>query len=145
MFLRMQQKSSDFFRLIHTDEERRLIIVFWVHPQNRAAYEEFNDVVTVDFSYIVNRYKMPFVSIVGVNHHGQSILFGLALISREDKETYKQFFNPWVAAMVDQPPTAIMTNQCESMRNAMKQVMQVLYVGIALGIYCEKFLKSFRV
>lgn len=89
MFLRMQQKSSDFFRLIHTDEEGRLIIVFWVHPRNRAAYEEFNDVVTVDFSYIVNRYKMPFVSIVGVNHHGQSILFGLALIYREDKETYK--------------------------------------------------------
>ncbi|KAI5657155.1 hypothetical protein M9H77_25948 [Catharanthus roseus] len=46
MFIRMHKKNSDFFHLIRMDEE--------------VAYEEFNDVVHVDLTYLVNRYKMPF-------------------------------------------------------------------------------------
>ncbi|KAL8469509.1 hypothetical protein ACS0TY_032380 [Phlomoides rotata] len=43
---------------------------------HQAAYEEFNDVVSFDTTYLVNRYKMHFASMVGVNHHENSILLG---------------------------------------------------------------------
>ncbi|XP_056695702.1 protein FAR1-RELATED SEQUENCE 5-like [Spinacia oleracea] len=37
---------------------------------SRAAYKEFNDVVTFDTTYLLNKYKIPFAPFVGVNHHG---------------------------------------------------------------------------
>lgn len=60
-----------------------------MHSRSRTAYKEFNEWVSVDSTYDVNRYKTLFVSIVSINHHRQSILFHSTLISREDKDTYK--------------------------------------------------------
>lgn len=143
MFLSMQQENSDFFHLIHADEEGRVDNVFWVHPRSRAAYEEFNDAVSIDSTFLINRYKIPFVSIIGVNHHGHPILLGSALISHEDTETYKWVFRTWLAAMGGQPPIAVMTDQCESMRSAIKEVMpntiQSYYIFHILCKFPEKF------
>ncbi|XP_057990542.1 protein FAR-RED IMPAIRED RESPONSE 1-like [Hevea brasiliensis] len=102
---------------------RKLSNVLWVHPRSRAAYEEFNDVVSFDTTYLVNRYKLPFATIVGVNHHGQPILLGCALISHEDVNTFKWFFMTWLEAMEDVHPNSILTDQCESMRKAIREVM----------------------
>ncbi|KAL8472696.1 hypothetical protein ACS0TY_029786 [Phlomoides rotata] len=61
-------------RRVRLDSEGRLCNVLWINPRSRDAYEEFHDIVSFDTTYIVNRYKMPFASIVGVNHPGHSIL-----------------------------------------------------------------------
>ncbi|KAI5664151.1 hypothetical protein M9H77_23474 [Catharanthus roseus] len=44
MFIRMHQKNSDFFHLICVDD--------------KVAYEEFNNVVCIYSTYLVNKYKM---------------------------------------------------------------------------------------
>ncbi|KAK2646290.1 hypothetical protein Ddye_021485 [Dipteronia dyeriana] len=62
--------------------------VFWVDARRRALYKEFGDALTFDSTYLTNKYDIPFVAFVGVNHHGQSTLFGCGLISNEDTETY---------------------------------------------------------
>lgn len=67
-------------------------MVFWVDARSRAAYDSFEDVVSFDSTYLTNRYNIPFSPFVGVNHNGQSILFGCGLLSREDKETYVWLF-----------------------------------------------------
>ncbi|KAL8512120.1 hypothetical protein ACS0TY_018538 [Phlomoides rotata] len=71
------------------DEEGRLRNVLWIHPRSKIAYEEFHDVVSFDTTYLVNRYKMAFASIIGVNHHGHSILLGCALVMHEDADSFK--------------------------------------------------------
>ncbi|KAF2293121.1 hypothetical protein GH714_037236 [Hevea brasiliensis] len=70
---------------------KRLTNMFWVHPHNTAAYEEFFDVVSVD----TNRYRMLFVSIVRANHYGQSILLGYLDMTKEYKKFKEigKFFN----------------------------------------------------
>ncbi|KAI5667238.1 hypothetical protein M9H77_17091 [Catharanthus roseus] len=70
MFIRMHQKNSDFFHLISMDQK-------------------FNDVVCVDSTYLVNKYKMP----------------------------------TWLGVMGGQALVTVMTDQCESMGNAIKEVM----------------------
>ena len=55
-------------------------------------YEEFGDVITFDTTYLTNKYDMPFALFVGVNHYGQSILFGCRLLSNEDTETFSCIF-----------------------------------------------------
>ncbi|KAF2297145.1 hypothetical protein GH714_018164 [Hevea brasiliensis] len=64
--------------------------MLWIHLRGRAAYEEFHYVICFDTTYLVNRYRMPFATFVGVNHHGQSILLGCALLSHEDAETFNK-------------------------------------------------------
>lgn len=50
----------------------------WVDARSRAAYEEFNDLVCFDATYLTNDYEVAFANFVGVNHHEQSILLGCA-------------------------------------------------------------------
>ncbi|XP_057994419.1 protein FAR-RED IMPAIRED RESPONSE 1-like [Hevea brasiliensis] len=123
MFLRMQQQNTNFFHLIDIDEDQRLTNVFWVHSRSIAAYEEFCDVISVDTTCLINRYRMPFASIIGVNHHDQSILLGSALISHKDAKTFRWVFSTWLAAMCGGAPNAILTDQCESMKSTIREVM----------------------
>ncbi|KAF2297176.1 hypothetical protein GH714_018847 [Hevea brasiliensis] len=123
LFGRLQVIESSFFYAIDVDWECRLRNMLWIHLRGRAAYEEFHDVICFDTTYLVNRYRMPFATFVGVNHHGQSIQLGCALLSHKDVETFKWLFSTWLSAMVDIHPHVILTYQCKSIRAAIREVM----------------------
>ncbi|KAF2297146.1 hypothetical protein GH714_018195 [Hevea brasiliensis] len=123
LFARLQVIESSFFYVIDVDWECGLRNMLWIHLRGRAAYEEFHDVICFDTTYLVNRYRMPFATFVGVNHHGQSFQLGCALLSHEDVETFKWLFSTWLSAMVDIHPHAILTYQCKSIRAAIGEVM----------------------
>jgi zinc finger SWIM domain-containing protein 3 len=65
-----------------------MISVGWANARSRTSYENFRNVITFDTTYLTNRYEISFAPFVEVNHHGQSILFGAALISSENTETF---------------------------------------------------------
>ncbi|XP_042974555.1 protein FAR-RED IMPAIRED RESPONSE 1-like [Carya illinoinensis] len=121
-FLRMQYKNPRFFASMDLDDDGRLKNVFWADPRSRAAYEDFGDVVTFDTTYLTNRYGMPFALFVGVNHHGQSILLGVGLISSEDTTTFVWLFKTWLQCMDGIAPRAIITDQDRAMKNAINIV-----------------------
>ncbi|XP_040999645.1 protein FAR1-RELATED SEQUENCE 5-like [Juglans microcarpa x Juglans regia] len=104
------------------DDETRLRNVFWADAYSRAAYESFGDVITFDTTYLTNAYKMPFAPFVGVNNHGQSILFGCGLISGEDTDTFIWLFESWLKCMNGHAPQAIITDQDKAMQNAIAKV-----------------------
>ncbi|KAG6726706.1 hypothetical protein I3842_02G093900 [Carya illinoinensis] len=104
-----EAQNDGFYYIIDVDDETRLRNVFWADARSRAAYESFGDVITFDTTYLTNSYKMPFAPFVGVNHHGQSILFGCGLISGEDTDTLYA-------------PQAIITDQDKAMQNAIARV-----------------------
>ncbi|XP_021751731.1 protein FAR-RED IMPAIRED RESPONSE 1-like [Chenopodium quinoa] len=119
----MQEDNQNFYHTHRLDEFGRLKDVLCVDARSRAAYEYFGDVVCFDATYLTNQYELPFVNFVGVNHHGQSILLGCALVSRETTETYKWVFQQWLACMENRAPVAILTDQAALMRNAVAQTM----------------------
>ncbi|KAL8542499.1 hypothetical protein ACS0TY_003385 [Phlomoides rotata] len=92
LFCRLQLKDVNFFYSMDLDQDGRLHNVLWIHPRCRAAYEQFHDVVSFDTTYLVNRYKMPFTSIVGVNHLEHLILLGCALVIHEDAKSFRWIF-----------------------------------------------------
>ncbi|WMV50261.1 hypothetical protein MTR67_043646 [Solanum verrucosum] len=120
----MQMKDDEFFYVIDTDNVGRLRNVVWVHTHSKYAYREFSDVVCFNSTYLVNQWRMSFASFVGVNQHKQSILLGCALLTSEDIETYKFVFSTWLAAMGNAPPTAILTDQCESIKATIAEELQ---------------------
>ncbi|XP_022889129.1 protein FAR1-RELATED SEQUENCE 5-like [Olea europaea var. sylvestris] len=61
---------------------------------------------------------MSFAPFVGVNHHGQSTLFGCGLLANEDTDTFVWLFKTWLECMHGQSPNAIITDQDRAMQNA---------------------------
>ncbi|KAK1556941.1 hypothetical protein Q3G72_015002 [Acer saccharum] len=106
----MQSDNSNIFYTMDLDEDGRLKNASWADARSRAVYNEFGNVITFDSTYLTNKYDMPFTAFVGVNHHGQSILFGCGLISNEDIETYVWLFNSWLTCMFYRAPMAIITD-----------------------------------
>ncbi|WMV57760.1 hypothetical protein MTR67_051145, partial [Solanum verrucosum] len=122
-FASMQMKDDEFFYVIDTDNVGRLRNVVWVHTHCKYTYWEFSDVICFDSTYLENQWRMLFASLVGVNQHKQSILLGCALLTSEDIKTYKFVFSTWLAVMGNEPPTAILTDQCESIKAAIAEVL----------------------
>ncbi|XP_062173549.1 protein FAR-RED IMPAIRED RESPONSE 1-like [Alnus glutinosa] len=120
-FDRMRKVNDDFYYDIDVDDECRLKNVFWANARSRASYDDFGDVVTFDTTYLTNKYEMPFAPFVGVNHHGQSILLGAALISSDDTSTFVWLFEAWLKCMKGRAPRAIITDQDRAMKSAINK------------------------
>ena len=76
-FVRIQGKNSNFYHTLDLDDKLRVRNVFWVDVRSRAAYEFFHDVITFDTTYLTNNYNMSFAHFIGINHYGESIIFGV--------------------------------------------------------------------
>ncbi|XP_039146884.1 protein FAR-RED IMPAIRED RESPONSE 1-like [Dioscorea cayenensis subsp. rotundata] len=123
-FSRMQRRHSNFFYLVDMDDNGRLRNVFLADARSRAAYESFDDVISFDTTYLTNKYDMPFAPFVGVNHHGQTTLFGCGLLSKEDTESYIWLFKTWLECMSGKAPKAIITYQCMAIQGAIRMKSQ---------------------
>nr|XP_023921952.1 protein FAR-RED IMPAIRED RESPONSE 1-like [Quercus suber] len=121
-FLKMQVDNFEFFYTMDFDDDGQLKNVFWANARIRAAFKEFDDVVTFDTTYMVSKYEMPFAPFVGMNHHGQSTLLGCGLILREDTNSFILLFKCWLACMSNCPPNAIITDQDKAMKKAIEIV-----------------------
>ncbi|KAL2939678.1 Protein FAR1-RELATED SEQUENCE 6 [Bienertia sinuspersici] len=122
-FHRMSMDNQKNFHLHRLDDEERLKDVMWVDAWTRAAFAEFRDVVCFDSTYLTNKYLLPFANFVGVNHHGQSVLLGCALISHEDAEKFEWLFTNWISCMGGKAPDDILTDQDVAMKKAIAKVM----------------------
>ncbi|GJW47168.1 FAR1-related sequence 5-like protein [Tanacetum coccineum] len=132
---RKQYKGKEFYSLIKHFQEKAAIDVnqyfkidlfddgsprniFWADGRSRDAY--LGDVVVFDVTYLTNKFKFPFSPIVGVNHHGQSIIFGGTLLENEKEETFKWLFKQFLKCMFNKCPSAIITDQDKAICNAVK-------------------------
>ncbi|KAK4791358.1 hypothetical protein SAY86_031771 [Trapa natans] len=121
-FKKMQAENPGFFYAIQLDEENHMVNVFWADGRSRAAYNHYGDVVTVDTMYRVYQYGVPCVPFTGVNHHGQKMLFGCALLLDDSEASFIWLFRTFLTAMNDQCPISIVTDQDKAIQIAASQV-----------------------
>ncbi|XP_077246401.1 protein FAR-RED IMPAIRED RESPONSE 1-like [Tasmannia lanceolata] len=121
-FIRMQLLHPTSLYGIELDEEQYLRNIFWADAKSRLDYTHFGDVVIFDTTYLTNKYHMPLATFVGVNHHGQSLLFGCALITDETTSSFVWVFKTWLRAMCGKPPKAIITNHDKAIKAAIAEV-----------------------
>ena len=84
--------DMDFFYLFDIDDDGHLKNVFWADSRSRIAYNYFNDIVTIDTTCLANKYEIPLISFVGVNHHGHSVLLGCGFLGHESVDYFGDFF-----------------------------------------------------
>lgn len=141
-FHKQQAKDPNFYYIMDIDDEGVLCNVFWADGRMRAAYQEFGDVVTFDSTYLTNKYSMPFCPFVGINHHGQSILFGCALVASETIETFTWVFKTWLQCMGDAAPLGIITDQDAAMKAAIAEVLPDTYHRLCIWHVMQKMPKK---
>ncbi|XP_022870831.1 protein FAR-RED IMPAIRED RESPONSE 1-like [Olea europaea var. sylvestris] len=135
----MQARNSNFFFRIERDEESRIRNVFWADARCRAAYESFGDVIYFDTTYLTKGYDVPLVMFVGVNHHGDSVLFGCGLISSEDTGSFLWLFKSWLTCMLGHSPKAVITDQCRAVQDAVREVFPNSRHCLSLWHIMKKF------
>ncbi|XP_061359485.1 protein FAR1-RELATED SEQUENCE 5-like [Gastrolobium bilobum] len=121
-FQRKSILDGSFYFDMHLAEDGTLRSVFWADGRSRAAYAQFGDVLVFDVTYQTNKFKFPFAPFVGVNHHGQSILFAAALLEDETEATYTWLFEQFRACMFEKSPVAIITDQDKAMGKAIAKI-----------------------
>ncbi|KAJ1699029.1 hypothetical protein LUZ63_007541 [Rhynchospora breviuscula] len=122
-FREAKQNDPKFYYSYKFDSDNRLEIVFWADSTSQSWYEFFGDVVTFDATYIVNRFDLPVAPIVGVNHHGQSIIFGCAMMTHEDTDSYKWIISNCLDCMGGKAPKTIITDQSAAMKKAIAETL----------------------
>ncbi|CAN1158135.1 Protein FAR1-RELATED SEQUENCE 4 [Linum perenne] len=119
---RMQEENPKFYYAVDLNEQNQLRNLFWVDTKGIEDFNNFGDVVCIDTRYFTNKYRIPLVLFVGVNHHIQPTLFGCALIADETVYTYVWLLQTWSVAMGDRGPRVMLTDQSNGIKTAVAAV-----------------------
>ncbi|XP_021321349.1 protein FAR1-RELATED SEQUENCE 5 [Sorghum bicolor] len=115
-------RDPDFFFQYKTDGEGHLKGLLWCDCQCRFDYAAFGDVVVFDSTYKTNRYNLPLVPFVGVNHHGSTVLFASRIIAQETIESYVWMLRTFSDAMARKHPVSVITDGDLAMQRAIRLV-----------------------
>ncbi|CAL0317570.1 unnamed protein product [Lupinus luteus] len=122
-FKKMQAANPGFFYAIQLDEDNHMTNVFWADARSRTAYSHFGDMVNLDTTFRVHQYRVPFAPFTGINHHGQRILFGCALLLDDSEASLVWLIKTFLTAMNDRHPVSITTDQDRAIKIAVSQVL----------------------
>ncbi|KAJ6938004.1 protein FAR1-RELATED SEQUENCE 9 [Populus alba x Populus x berolinensis] len=122
---RMQSENPAFFYATQpdTDHSPGGATIFWADATARMNYNYFGDTLVFDTSYRTHRYRVPFASFTGINHHGQPVLFGCALILNDSESSFIWLFQTWLRAMSGKQPLSITTDPDRFIQTAVSQIL----------------------
>lgn len=117
---------------------------FWCDARSKIDYSFFNDVLCFDTTYKTNGYGLPYAPFVGVNHHGQSVLFGCALLFNETTESFIWLFEAFLQAMDGKKPITIFSDQAQAIGNAIRHVFPESHHRLCLWHISQNAGKNLR-
>ncbi|WCJ28617.1 FAR1-related sequence 9 [Euphorbia peplus] len=125
---RLQAENSAFVYAIQTDSDQNGGgggggNIFWADAYSKVNYTYFGDTVVFDTNCRINRFRVPFAAFTGVNHHGQPVLFGCALILNESEASFIWLFQTWLQAMSGKHPVSITTDPDRLIQVAVSEVL----------------------
>ncbi|CAD5172099.1 protein FAR1-RELATED SEQUENCE 5-like [Musa acuminata AAA Group] len=121
-FKRMQAENAGFFYAMQVDNRNCLTNVLWADAKARLSYNYFGDAVTFDTTYRQNKNMIPFAAFTGLNHHGQTVVFGCALMIDKTESSFAWLFETWLTAMFGRHPLSITTDQGKALASAVAKV-----------------------
>lgn len=93
-----------------------------------------------DTTYNTNKYSMIFAPFVGVNHHGQTIIFTCGLLSDETVESFVWLFSKFLEAMPNHSsPGVIITDQDAAISKAISMILPTTLHHYCLWHILNKF------
>ncbi|XP_073138067.1 protein FAR1-RELATED SEQUENCE 5-like [Henckelia pumila] len=117
-FINKSNTESQFYWNVQLDDDNRVMNFFFRDYRCLVDYEYFGDVLSVDTTYRTNRYNLICAPFVGINHHRQNVMFGLAFMSDETEISFEWLFRTFLDSMNGKQPETVFTDQCQAMMNA---------------------------
>ncbi|KNA14393.1 hypothetical protein SOVF_107850 isoform A [Spinacia oleracea] len=117
----MHFENPNFYYAIRGDPSASN--VFWIDAASRSNYTYFGDTIVFDTSYCSSDYKVPFATFTGLNHHGQPILFGCAVMLDQSEASYIWLFQTWLHAISGKSPISITIEPARFVQTAVSQVL----------------------
>ncbi|KAG8377756.1 hypothetical protein BUALT_Bualt08G0066100 [Buddleja alternifolia] len=121
-FLAKSNNEPFFYWDVQLDDENRVMNFFFRDYRCRIDYEYFGDVLSVNTTYKTNWYDLICAPFVGLNHHKQNVMFGLAFMSNETQESFEWLFGTFLESMSGKQPETVFTDQCQAMMNAVEKI-----------------------
>lgn len=120
--MRKQSENFGFFYNIQVDSRNCLRSAVWVDARSKMAYKYFGDAVYFDTTYSQNENMLPFAAFTGMNHHGDTVVFGCALVLDKTESSYAWIFETWLTAMDNRLPFSFTTDEGKTMTEAVVKV-----------------------
>ncbi|CAM8970757.1 unnamed protein product [Rhodiola kirilowii] len=141
-FSRVQLTNPNFIYLLDLNDEGYLRNAFWVDSRSRAANGYFGDVIFLDTSCFYNKYEVPLVIFAGVNHHGQPVLLGSALLGDDTDVSYNWLLRAWLTCMSGRPPQTIITDYGKALKTTISEVFPRARHHLSLPDIMQKILEN---
>ncbi|KAL6222066.1 hypothetical protein ACLB2K_005458 [Fragaria x ananassa] len=138
-FLCEKSKNDSFFYKMEADGDDKLTHCFWADARSRSSYKLYGDAIVFDTTYNTNRYGMIFAPILGVNNHGQTIVFGCGFLNNETTESFIWLFEQFKEAMQGDLPKIIITDQDPAIAKAISQVFPGTFHRFCIWHIMNKF------
>ena len=90
--------------------------------RSQVDYKVFGDVLAFDAMYGKNKYKCPVVVFSRVNHHLQTVVFGIGIVSDETGDTYVWLLEKFVEVMKGKLPKSVIIDGDSVMKRAIGRV-----------------------
>ncbi|XP_021759428.1 protein FAR1-RELATED SEQUENCE 5-like [Chenopodium quinoa] len=85
-------------------------------------YHYFGDLLVFDTTYRTNKYGMICAPFVGMNHHGNNVMFGMGFILNERTESFDWLFDTFLHSMGRKSPITIMTDQAQAIAAGIRNI-----------------------
>jgi zinc finger SWIM domain-containing protein 3 len=122
-----QEKDPEFFYKHSTDSEGHLENIFWADAQCRMDYDAFGGVVVFDSTYRVNKYNLPFVPFIGVNHHRSTTVFEFGIVSDEKTKSYVWLLEAFLESVQQNHLRSVITDGDHIMAKAISKVLTLIH------------------
>ncbi|XVE54809.1 hypothetical protein DITRI_Ditri03aG0112300 [Diplodiscus trichospermus] len=119
----LQLEDRSFFYTLQVDAKSSITNFFWRDGRSKMDYCYFGDVVVLDTTFRIGLQGMICAPFLGLNHHRQYVLLGCALLLDESKDSFMWLFGTFMAAMGGPQPKTILTNGCQAMADAIKEIL----------------------
>ncbi|XP_073019263.1 protein FAR1-RELATED SEQUENCE 5-like [Primulina eburnea] len=119
-FIQKANKENYFYWNVQLDDDDRVMNFFFRDYKCAVDYEYFGDVLSIDTTYRSNKYNLICAPFIGINHHMQNVLFGLAFMSDETEASFEWLFTTFLDAMYGKQHESIFSDQCQAMMNAIE-------------------------
>ncbi|XP_052203950.1 protein FAR1-RELATED SEQUENCE 5-like [Diospyros lotus] len=141
-FKQKKGENKHFFYSFRTHEDGEICGVFFCDAKSRRDYGIFGDAICFDTTFRTNNYDMLCAPIVGINHHGQTSLFGCGLLDGETIDAVMWLFTTFFEAMGGKKPKSIFTDQSAAISSVVDTVLPEAHHGLCLWHLCQNAAKN---
>lgn len=85
---RMQDEGRPYRVVYESSDPDRIAAVFWTYPWCIQMWRRFWRVASMDNTYKINRYKLPFMNTTGYTNHGTVFNMAFGVIHDETRESF---------------------------------------------------------